>query len=166
VLLSSTAQKFITKNGVIEIFSQTPVYTFKGVNKKVGSTFDAEIGEIVVSTLIRSFYFEEAIVEERFKEVYIDPEKNPAATFQGKITDYKKIDYSKDGSYGITIEGKLKINGVTNYIKERGMLTIKNGHVITETEFMVYLQAFEVNVEKVYKQEMVLLKIHFNYQTY
>ena len=43
ILLNTTAQKYITKSGVIEIYSQTPLFTFKGVNKKVGSIFDAEV---------------------------------------------------------------------------------------------------------------------------
>jgi DUF917 family protein len=163
-MLSLSAQKFITKTGVIEIYSQTPVYTFKGVNKKVGSILDAEVGEIVISTLIRSFTFEEALVEERFNGIYIDPDKYPKSTFQGKITDYKKIDFSIDGSYGITIEGKLTINGITNYIKERGTITIKNGYLFAKTEFEISLKAFKINVEKAYKQDNVQLKIHLDYQ--
>jgi DUF917 family protein len=163
-ILSLTAQKFITKTGVIEIYSQTPVYTFKGINKKVGSLLDAEVGEIVVSTLIRSFTFEEALVEERFSGIYIDPEKHPKSTFQGKITDYKKIDFSKDGFYEITIEGKLTINGVTNYIKDQGTITIKEGYIFAKTEFIISLKAFKINVEKAYKQDIVHLKIHLDYQ--
>jgi DUF917 family protein len=165
-MLSLNAQKFITKNGVIEIISETPVYTFKGINKKVGSTFDAEIGEIVASTLIRSFNFEEAIVEERFSGTYIDPEEHPKSTFQGRITDYKKIDFTKDGSYGITIEGKLTINGVTNYIKEQGLLTLKNENLFVKIEITVSLEAYEISGDRAYDQDKVLLKIQFNYQPY
>ena len=117
LMLSLPAQKFITKTGVIEIISEVPVFTIKGVNNKVASILDTEIGEIYASTLIRSFKFEEALVEERFNENYLEPDKYPQSTFQGKITDYKKVDFTKNGSYEITIEGKLTIHGVTNYIK-------------------------------------------------
>jgi len=165
-MLSSNAQKFITKTGIIEINSRTPVFTIKGVNNKVASILDAEIGEIFASTLIRSFQFEEALVEERFNENYLEPDKYPNSTFQGKITDYKKIDFSKNGSYDITIEGKLTIHGVTNYIKERGKLIIKDGNITTNTEVRISLKAFEIKVEDVYQLDDVLLKLRFNYQPY
>ena len=165
-MLSSTAQKLITKTGVIEINSRTPVYTIKGVNNKVASILDTEIGEVFASTLIRSFQFEEALVEERFNENYLEPDKYPNSTFQGKITDYKKIDFSKNGSYDITIEGKLTIHGVTNYIKERGKLIIKDGIITTNTEVTISLKAFKIKVEDAYQLDDVLLKIRFNYQPY
>jgi len=164
VLLNTSAQKYITRTGVIEIYSQTPLFTFKGVNKKVGSILDAEIGELVASTLIRSFSFEQTLVEERFNEIYMDADRYPKSTFQGKITDYKKINFSVDGSYNITIEGKLTMHGVTNYIKERGLLTIKNGNIIAKTEFKVSLKAYKIEVEKAYNQDEVLLKLQFNYR--
>ena len=165
-MLSSTAQKFITKTGIIEINSRTPVYTIKGVNNKVASILDAEIGEVFASTLIRSFQFEEALVEERFNENYMEPDKYPQSTFQGKITDYKKIDFSIDGSYEVMIEGKLMIHGVTNYIKERGKLTIKDGNITTYTEVTISLKAFDIKVEDAYQLDDVLLRIRFNYQPY
>jgi len=165
-MLSSTAQKYITKTGAIEINSRTPVYTIKGVNNKVASILDAEIGEIFASTLIRSFKFEEALVEERFNENYLEPDKYPNSTFQGKITDYKKIDFSKNGSYDITIEGKLTIHGITNYIKERGKLIIKDGIITTNTEITISLKAFKIKVEDAYQLDDVLLRIRFNYQPY
>ena len=165
-MLSSTAQKFITKTGVIEINSRTPVYTIKGVNNKVASILDAEIGEIFASTLIRSFKFEEALVEERFNEIYLEPDKFPQSTFQGKITDYKKINFSENGDYDITIEGKLTIHGVTNYIKERGRLTIKDGEISSKTEVKISLKDYEIKVEDAYQLDDVLLIIMFNYKPY
>lgn len=127
---------------------------------------DAEIGEIFASTFVRSFQFEEALVEERFNENYLEPDKYPNSTFQGKITGYKKINFSKDGSYDIMIEGKLTIHGVTNYIKERGKLNIKDGIITTITEVMISLKAFKIKIEDAYQLDDVLLKIRFNYQPY
>ena len=165
-VLSSSAQKFISKTGVIEINSRIPVYTIKGVNNKVASILDVEIGEIYASTLIRSFKFEEALVEERFNEIYLEPDKYPKSTFQGKITDYKKIDFSKNGSYDILIECKLTIHGKTNYIKERGKLVIKDGVISANTVITISLKSYEIKIEDAYQLDDVLLKIRFNYQPY
>lgn len=169
LLLSSYAQKYITKTGTIEIYSKTPLFTIEGVNKKVASILNAETGEIVASTLIRSFKFEEALVEEHFNENYLEPHKFPKSIFKGKITDYKKVDFSKDGKYNISIEGKLTIHGVTNYIKEKGSLLIKDGGISAKSEFPVSLKAHKVKIEPAYKKAIkddILLKIHFDYKPY
>jgi len=165
----SFAQKHITKTGTIEIFSKTPLFTIEGVNKKVASILNTETGEIVSSTLIRSFKFEEALVEEHFNENYLEPHKFPKSTFKGKIIDYKSVDFLKDGIYDIMIEGKLMIHGVTNYIKEKGIITIKDGNISAKSEFPVSLNAYEVKIEKAYKNAIkddILLKIHFDYKLY
>ncbi|MCK5537098.1 MAG: YceI family protein [Bacteroidales bacterium] len=169
LMINSFAQKHITKSGNIEIFSQTPLFTIEGVNKKVASILNTETGDIVASTLMRSFKFEEALVEEHFNENYAESHKFPKSTFKGKITDYKKIDFTKDGTHTITIEGKLLIHGATNYVKEQGVLTIKDGNISAKTQFNVSLKAFEIQVEKAYEKAIkdeIELKIHFDFKPY
>ncbi len=92
---SASAQKYITKTGTIEIFSETPLFVIDGVNKKVASILNAENGEVVASTLVRSFRFEEALVEEHFNENYLEPHKFPKSVFKGKITNFDKVDLTK-----------------------------------------------------------------------
>ncbi len=169
ILLNLSAQKYITKTGTIDIFSQTPLFTIEGVNKKVASILNTETGEVVASTLVRSFKFEEALVEEHFNENYMESHKFPKAVFKGKITDYKKVNFSKDGNYDIIIEGKLTIHGATNYIKENGTLSIKSGNISAKTTFPVSLKAYGIKVEPAYKKAIkdeIELKIHFDYKPY
>lgn len=167
--LNSFGQKQITKSGVIDIFSQTPAFTIKGSNKKVASVLNTETGEVVASTLVRSFKFAEALVEEHFNENYMESHKFPKAVFKGKITNFKSIDLKKEGTYDIAIEGKLTLHGQTQYIKEKGKLTIKAGKISAKTTFNVSLAAYKVEVEKAYKhaiKDAIELKISFNYTPY
>ena len=60
------AQKYLTKDGEIQIFSQTSLFTIEAANHQVASILDGSNGDIVVSTLVRSFKFREALVEEHF----------------------------------------------------------------------------------------------------
>jgi len=107
------AQKYITKEGEIDIFSQTSLFTIEAANHQVASIMDASNGNLVASTLVRSFKFREALVEEHFNENYMESSKYPKAIFKGKITNFSSIDLSKDGTYDITIEGDLTLHGVT-----------------------------------------------------
>lgn len=165
----SDVQKYITKTGTIDIYSKTPLFTIEGSNKKVASILNAETGEIVVSTLIRSFKFHEALVEEHFNENYMESHKFSKAIFKGKITNFSTVDLKKDGTYDIIIEGKLTIHGETNYIKENGSITVKDGNISAKTQFSVSLAKYKVEVEKSYKDAIkddILLKIHFDYKPY
>lgn len=166
---SAFAQKYITKTGTIEIFSETPLFVIDGVNKKVASILNAENGEVVASTLVRSFRFEEALVEEHFNENYLEPHKFPKSVFKGKITNFDKVDLTKNGTYDITIAGKLTIHGETNDISHPGKLIVSDEGVTAISEFEVSLKAYKVEIEKAYTKAIkdeILLKIHFDYKEY
>lgn len=163
------AQKYITKTGTIEIFSETPLFIIDGINKKVASILNVETGEIVASTLIRSFRFEEALVEEHFNENYLEPNKYPKSIFKGKILNFHDVDLKKNGTYNITVAGKFTIHGQTRDIKEPGKIIIKDGKITATSEFEISLKNYKVEIERAYTKAIkdeILLKIHFDYKFY
>ncbi len=163
------AQKLITKEGKIEIFSQTPLFTIEAVNNKVASILNTQTGDMVVSTLVRSFKFREALVEEHFNENYMESEKYPKAIFVGKIVNFHTIDFSKDGEYKAVVVGKLTIHGTTNNVKEDAKIIIKNQKVQGKLTFNVSLSAYNIRVEKAYKKAIkdeIKLLVDFAYKPY
>ncbi len=171
ICLSSVAlgQKQITKEGTISIFSQTPLFTISGTNHKVASILNTSTGDIVVSTLVRSFKFKEALVEEHFNEDYMQSDKYPKATFVGKITNINTVKFDKDGTYPITIKGKLTIHGTTNEINEPGTIVIKNGKISAKSDFSVSIKAYKIRIEKAKKEAIkddIRLQINFNFKPY
>jgi hypothetical protein len=160
------AQKYITKEGVCEIFSQTKLFTIEAVNKKVGSVLNIETGKLVVSTLVRSFKFHEALVEEHFNENYMDSEKFPKAQFDGTIVNIKDVDFKKNGEYKITIKGDLTIHGTTKPLNTTGTITVKDGKISGKTEFEVSLAAYQIKIEEAYKSHIkddIKLNLAFDY---
>jgi polyisoprenoid-binding protein YceI len=169
IFTAVSAQKYITKTGKIEIFSETPVFVIDGVNKKVASILNIENGDVVASTLVRSFRFEEALVEEHFNENYLEPNKFPKSIFKGKIADFAKLDLTKNGTHDIKIEGKLTIHGQTREISEPAKLIVKDGVITASSEFDVSLENYGVEIERAYKhaiKDAVTLKLHFEYKPY
>ena len=163
------SQKHITKTGTIDIFSETPIFTIEGTNKKVASILNTDNGEIVASTLVRSFKFDEALVEEHFNENYIESHKFPKAIFKGKIENYTKGDIEKDGVYTLSILGKLTIHGQTREILQKIKLTVKNGIISGTSTFNVSLKNYGIKVEKAYKdaiKDAILLEIGLNFKPY
>ena len=164
--ITSQAQKYLTKEGVIEIFSETSLFTIEAKNHTVASILDAGTGEVVATTLVRSFKFHEALVEEHFNENYMESHLYPKAIFKGKITNFSTIDISRDGSYPITIEGNLTMHGETRPVKTNGTLTIKGGKISASTEFTVSLANYKIRIEEQYKdriKDQIRLTVHFDY---
>lgn len=161
-----TAQKHITKEGVIEIYSQTSLFTIEAKNQKVASILNTENGEVVASTLVRSFKFKEALVEEHFNENYMESHKFPKSVFKGKIVNFSDINLTRDGNHKVTINGSLTMHGETLPVKTEGELIIKNGKISAKTEFFVSLAAYKIEVEENYKDRIkdeIQLIVHFDY---
>ena len=85
--MSGNAQKYITKNGYIKFYSETPIETIEAHNRQVNSALDRETGDFVFKVLMRSFEFEKALMQEHFNENYVESENFPNATFKGKVTN-------------------------------------------------------------------------------
>jgi hypothetical protein len=124
------AQKYMTKNGNIKFYSETPMETIQADNNQVNAALDIQTGDIVFKVLIMSFQFEKALMQEHFNENYLESDKFPNSTLKGKVTDLSAINFLKDGTYEAVIEGDLTIHGVTQKISEKGTFTVKAGDKI------------------------------------
>jgi len=149
LLTSETAfsQKFMTKNGSIRFYSETPIETIQADNKQVNSALDIQTGDFVFKVLMKSFVFEKALMQEHFNENYVESDKFPNATFQGKISNLSAIDFTREGTYEVNVDGDLTIHGVTKKISEKGTLTIKAGDKISgQSKFMVKPADYDIKI--------------------
>ena len=124
------AQKYMTKNGNIKFYSETPMETIEANNNQVNAALDSQTGDLVFKVLIKSFKFVKALMQEHFNENYLESDKFPNSTLQGKVTNLSSVNFAKEGTYEATIEGDLTIHGVTKKISEKGTFTVKAGDKI------------------------------------
>ncbi len=149
ILLTATlanAQKYMTKAGTIIFSSDTPMEKIEGVNHQVNSALDFASGNFVFKTLIHGFEFEKALMQEHFNENYMESEKFPNSTFIGKITNINDVNPNKDGVYKVVVEGDLSMHGVTNKIKENGILEVKGGKVLGKATFNVSPKDYNIAI--------------------
>jgi hypothetical protein len=149
ILLTSTlvnAQKYMTKGGTIRFSSDTPMEKIDAVNRQVNSALDFATGNFVFKVLIRGFEFEKALMQEHFNENYMESEKFPNSTFNGKITNIKDVNLEKDGVYKVVAEGDLFIHGVTKKVKVNGTLEVKSGKVLGTATFNVAPKDFNIMI--------------------
>lgn len=143
---SGYTQAYVTKNGMIRFYSEAPVEKIEAVNRQVNTALLVPTGDFVFKVLIKSFNFEKALMQEHFNENYLESDKYPEATFLGKITNIKDINFTKEGTYTSTVEGKLTIHGQTQLVKQNGTIEIKNGAVTARTKFNILLFDYHISV--------------------
>ncbi|KAA3651743.1 MAG: YceI family protein [Bacteroidetes bacterium] len=144
--VNAFGQKYLTQNGTINFYSETPLENIESVNNQVSSVLDTENGNIVFSLLIKAFSFEKALMQEHFNEKYLESEKYPKSTFKGSILDYSTYELSNEPTK-VKIKGQLTIHGVTKEIEVNGSLTkTSDSKIKGESEFLVLLDDYNIKV--------------------
>jgi len=140
------AQKFITKNGFIQFYSETPMETIQGDNHSVNAAYDHESGMFVFKVLMKSFDFEKALMQEHFNENYVESDQFPTATFKGQIENNADIDLSKNAEVTVKVKGKLTIHGVTQEVEEEGIMKIEGDIINATSTFNVKPADFDIKI--------------------
>ena len=151
---SANAQKYMTKNGFIGFYSHTPMEDIKADNNQVAGVLDAGTGEMVFQVLIKSFHFERALMQEHFNENYMESEKYPKATFKGKITDLSAVNFSKNGTYAVTVDGDLTIHNVTNKISIKGTIEVITGGINASSKFNIVPEDYKIEIPSVVREKI------------
>jgi hypothetical protein len=158
------AQKFTSEKGLISFFSDAVIEDIQAENAMVGSLFNATSGELVYIVKIKDFKFEKSLMREHFNEKYMETEKFPKSTFQGKVTGFKP---NGSGEQKVKAVGKLLIHGVTKDVEIPGTIEFNNGKIVMKSKFMVKLQDYNIKIPKLVWQniaEEVQVKIEFTYK--
>jgi hypothetical protein len=142
----SAQNLYMTRSGQISFFSKTPMENIEAVNNEVTSMLNPATGEMVFAVLIKGFRFERALMEEHFNENYMESDKLPKASFQGKITDLTAIDFKRDGSYPVTVTGELTIHGVKQLVTAAGTVTVAKEKISVNSSFTVKPPDYKINI--------------------
>ncbi|SEJ40737.1 YceI-like domain-containing protein [Dyadobacter koreensis] len=144
IAVTCYGQLYMTRTGETSFFSETPLENIAAVNKQVLVILNTANGEIAIKMQQRGFHFPNKLMEEHFNENYMETEKYPAAVFTGKIKE--QIDYSKDGSYEVSVDGIIDMHGVKQNRTLKGQLVIKGGQIIMTSDFDVKLADHKIEV--------------------
>ena len=100
-------------------------------------------------------------MQQHFNENYVESDKYPKATFSGAYTDL--ADLSKEGSYSVTVNGKLTIHGVTKDVQIPATITVKGGLITGTTTFKLNPKDYNIEIpfivrDKIEKENTVKVK--------
>jgi polyisoprenoid-binding protein YceI len=93
----------------------------------------------------------------------MDSEKFPKAMFKGKITNLSVVDFSKDGTYTVNVQGDLTIKNVTKNVSVVATITIKSGVMSAMSTFKIKRKDYDVIGES-FVQKKIAEEIEINLQ--
>jgi polyisoprenoid-binding protein YceI len=159
---SARAQDYITRNGNISFSSHTPLEDVNAENNEVASTLNTTTGAFEFKAVIKSFHFKKTAMEQHFSdEDYMAAEKYPKASFSGKISDLSSVNFAKDGTYKVTVQGNLTIRDVTKPVNADGTITVKNGAITAQSNFDVNRKEYHV-IGEAFVQKKIEDEIHIS----
>ena len=144
IAITCYGQLYMTKSGQTSFFSETPLENINAVNNQVLVILNTANGEIAIKMQHRGFHFTNKLMEEHFNENYMETEKYPSAVFTGKIKE--PVNYSKDGSYDVTVDGVLDMHGIKQNRTLKGQLLVTGGQITIICGFDVKLTDHKIEV--------------------
>jgi len=145
----SFSQKMMTRTGEIKFDATVPgaMDEVVGTNKTVSSIFDRASSKLVIQGMVKSFKFKSPLMEEHFNENYMESDKLPKTSFDGKVVGYD----GKSGSYDV--EGDLTIHGVTNKVKTK-MAVAAGAKISISGTFVIKLIDYKLEVPAMAKKTL------------
>jgi polyisoprenoid-binding protein YceI len=144
ISFAGSAQLYSTKEGRIDFYSQTPVENIEAHTSKTLAVLNASTKELAFSVPNISFEFQNKLMQEHFNEKYMESEKYPSSSFKGKINE--AVELTKEGTYPVTVTGKLNVHGVELSRTINGNLVVKGNTVQLISDFKIRVADHKIEV--------------------
>jgi polyisoprenoid-binding protein YceI len=157
-------QKYVVEKGNVSFFSSASLEDIKADNEKASSIINTATADVAFSIPVTEFQFEKKLMQEHFNEKYLETDKYPKATFQGKIEGF---DMASSGTQSVKAIGKLTLHGVTNTVSIPGTILISDKKISLESKFVVKLADYKIKIPQLMWQniaEQVEVTLNFTYK--
>ena len=164
MIYSAQGQKFTTEKTFISFFSDAAIEDITAENTKTVGAFNAATGDIAFSVPIKEYEFEKSLMKEHFNEKYMDTEKYPKSTFQGRVIGY---DANATGMQNVSSKGKLTIHGQTQEVEIPGTIEKQGDKLIMKSKFIVKLEDYKIAIPQLLWQniaEQVEVTVDFTFK--
>jgi len=152
---NSSAQKklYLIRQGSIRFYSEAPMESIRGTSQKLKGVINASDRTFAFSVFNRSITgFNSQLQQEHFYENYIEADKFPNSSFEGKIIE--QIDFLKEGEHSVRAKGFLNIHGVPKERIIKGTLRIKNGVLFIKAHFSILLEDHNIKIPRIVLQKI------------
>ena len=153
---------YLTRQGIVEFFSSTPIEDIKAYNNQVSCVLNYETGKFAFQVPIKGFMFKNGLMQEHFNENYLESDIYPKSIFKGMINNWDSLAIN-DSTLNIRLVGELTIHGVTKTIEQNATIWRKNGNLVGKCKFIISLEDYDVKIPKIVRQNIAeLIEINVN----
>jgi hypothetical protein len=144
---------FFTDTGHVEFSSDAPLEYIQASSDELAGILNINDLSFSFTIPMVSFQgFNSALQRTHFNENYIESEKYPNSTFNGKIIE--KIDFSSPGTYNIRAKGLLNVHGIDNDKIIRCIIQVETGKISVESSFTVPLDEHKIKIPSIVQQKI------------
>jgi hypothetical protein len=152
-LLAQGGNIFSTTSGKISFQSDAPFELIKASSKDLKGLLDVSKKTFAFKVRMETFEgFNSALQREHFNENYIESDKFPEASFDGKIIE--DVDLTKEGTYTVRAKGNFSIHGVSQERIIKSDVVVKDGKINIHSTFSVLLSDHNIPIPKVVKDKL------------
>ena len=151
--LLTFAQDIVSSKSMsVSFYSEAPLEDIEATSQNGVVLLNTAKNDISFNIQIKSFVFDKSLMQEHFNENYMESDKFPVATFRGIIKG--PVDYKKDGEYKVTATGKLTIHGEAKDRTIDGIITVKDGIINLNSEFMVACKDHHIEIPSLMSEKI------------
>jgi polyisoprenoid-binding protein YceI len=162
------AQKLTTKDAYI-YFNPNKDQTkkdYEAATKQGTAVLNTATGEVALLVAVKTFRFNNALLEEHFNENYLHTTKFPNAKYSGKLSGYEASMLDKDGTYNLTSSGQVTLHGVTKPFSGKVTMAVEGKSVTFTSNFGIKGEDFDIEIPGIVKPKLaettpVMAKIKF-----
>lgn len=155
---------FFTNSGEVDFTSDAPLEIIKASSNQMAGVLDLTDRSFSFSIPMNSFEgFNSALQRTHFNENYLETEKFPKSTFNGRIIE--EVDFNASGSIRIRAKGRLVIHGIEQDRIIRCTLKTGSGSIEVDAEFTVPLDDHNISIPSIVQQkiaEVIDVRIRFH----
>ena len=137
----------------VEFHSDAPQELIQAKSQLLKGIVDINSKTFAFKVGIASFVgFNSPLQREHFNENYMETNIFSEASFRGKIIE--DINFSVDGVYTVRAKGKLKIHGIEQDRIIKSNVTVRNGKMSLQADFMVSLADHDIKIPHIVSEKL------------
>ena len=140
-------QKKTTTSAIIAFDATTAIDNLpKAENKTAIAAIDLSKNTVQFEAAIKNFSFANPKIQEHFNQKsWMNSDEHPKAVFSGVITNPKLVNFKKDGTYNITVEGDLTLRGKSQKVTAPATIIVDGQSIKATSVFNIKLADYEID---------------------
>lgn len=144
---------YIANSGSVSFTSDAPLEMIKASSTSMAGAVKSLDKSFAFSVQVKSFEgFNSSLQRTHFNENYLESDKYPKITFEGKIIE--DINIGVDGTYSVRGKGRITIHGVPQERIIPCKLTVNKGKLSISSNFTVFLVDHNIKIPAVVNQKI------------